>query len=452
MEGQDILPFVYCYPPRTSYVEAEAPLDLMKVWALDAEAGTDLNVYVHIPFCRYRCAFCGLYNVTTRATETELHRSYVASLRADLQHLAPSLRGRRVRTVFIGGGTPLAIGTERLVELLAHLAEIFPDLSRTVEEVSVEASPDSVLAAADQLPDLVAAGVNRVSVGIQSFDPEELRRAGRASAGPAVIADSLRLLRSAGVRNIGTDLIVGLENQSDASMERSLDQLLTFRPETVSLYLINPRLGTGLGRRSAAEPQPRSEAGALYDRLEAASVRLLAAGYERETSVQFKLPGRGGLLQKRLYFDGLSVLGLGSGARSHTATVDYLTGGGAQRTHAELEAYLGATAGGARVRKGAIITPEEAERRAVILGLQDLRLDKIPRTPDGSFAEPYRTVFTTCLEMGLMRADGDRLTLTDKGFLYRDLICWSLFSERTLERHSAHGMEFPRAQRYVSAS
>jgi len=444
-----ILPFVYCYPPRTSYVANEAPTDLRAVWVRDAATGTDLNVYIHIPFCRYRCAFCGLYNITTRDGDGDLHRAYVASVIAELKYLAPSLIGRCVRTVFIGGGTPFAIGIPLLVELLAGLATVFPNLSSTVEEVTVEASPDSVMAVRDQLGDLVAAGVNRVSMGVQSYDIEELRRAGRAAAGPELVVQSLQALRDAGVANIGADLIIGLEGQTDATMTESLDRLLSFLPETVSLYLINPRLGTGLGRRMERFPRGNH---ALYRRLSAASAALHAAGYERETSVQFKLPGRGGLLHKRLYFDGVSVLGLGSGARSYTADEAYLRGGGQQRSRGELETYLQSASGTPTARTGVCLSPEEAERRMIILGLQDLAIDLVPSGMSGSFAEPYASVFAACLELGLMVRHERALRLTERGFVYRDIICWSLFSDQALVRHADHGIEFGSGQRCVSAA
>jgi oxygen-independent coproporphyrinogen-3 oxidase len=445
VDGHALLPFVYCYPPRTAYIEDEAPRDLRAVWSQDAERDRDLNVYVHIPFCRYRCSFCNLYTVTTPTPDGELFENYCAAIERDLAFLAPSLSGRRVRSVFIGGGTPFAIGVDRLVRLLAALAQTFPDLADTAEEVSVEASPDTVLEVGDSLRKLVEAGVNRVSIGAQSFDARELQQAGRARAGPEVIQASLNRLRAAGVSNIGIDLIVGLEGQTQDSLMRSLDRVTDFLPETVSLYPLSPRRGTRLGRN--LEPILASHR-TLTGRIEAASSRLLGSGYERQTSVQFKLPGRGGLLQKSLYFSGVSVLGLGSGARSYTATVDYLTGGGSARNREGLSSYLeGAGAAGART--GVRITADEAERRTIILGLHDLDLDSLPRGTDGSVKEPYDSVFKTCVRLGLMKRDGRRLKLTERGFLHRDVICWSLFSETALQRHSSRGAEYADLQRYV---
>lgn len=450
VRDRTIPPFVYCYPPRTSYIEEEAPLDLRAVWERDSGRGGDLNIYIHIPFCRYRCSFCNLFTVTATAADSDLFRAYVSAVARDLRFLAPSLSGRRVRSVFIGGGTPFAIGVDLLVELLSGLVEVFPDLPATAEEISVEASPDSVLAVGDGLDALLAAGVNRVSIGAQSFDAGELRRAGRGhAAGPDVIVDSLHRLRSAGVGNISVDLIVGLEGQTDASLMQSLDRLEGFLPETVSIYAINPRRGTRLGRNLASfQPGDR----ALFERLKAVGASLRESGYERETSVQFKLPGRGGLLQKRLYFSGVSVLGLGSGARSYTATVDYLTGGGSARNRVGLAAYLQPGMGGTRASTGVRVTPDEAERRAIILGLHDLNLDRLPKGTDGSVREPYSSVFRTCIELGLIERCGRRLKLTEKGYLHRDIICWSLFSDRALQRHSARGVEYADAQRYVSVA
>lgn len=441
-----ILPFVYCYPPRTAYREDERPDDLLEVWARDAEGSLDLNLYIHIPFCRYRCSFCGLYTITTRVGELDLFKSYVGSVRSDLRALAPSLKGRRVKTVFVGGGTPLSIGVLPLVDLLGSLSDVFPDWRMTAEEVSIEASPDSVLASADELARLTDVGVNRVSIGVQSFDDQELKKAGRTVTGSGVIAASLDLLRAAGIGNIGVDLIIGLEGQTDESFGISLGRLLAFRPETVSLYVINPRLNTGFSRMAELSSADNA---AFYRRIAYASAELVLAGYVRESSAQFKLPGRGGLLQKQLYFGGVSVLGLGSGARSYTRTIDYLNGGGPKRTRRELDGYLSHEDSAARVGKAYVITPDERRCRSIILQLHDLDTKLIPRGGDGVYSEPYGSVFDACLEMGLMQKEGARLRLTEKGFVHRDIICWALFSGEVLRRHSEAGTEFPGRQRFI---
>lgn len=442
-----VLPFVYCYPPRTSYIADEAPLDLHRVWTADAASGNDLNIYVHIPFCRYKCSFCNLYTITASATEDDLFRAYVARIERDLRQLAPTLTGRRVRTVYIGGGTPFVVGIDLLVSLLSSLVDVIPDLLYTAEEITVEATPDAVVAARDQLPSLVAAGVNRVSIGAQSLDDGELSQAGRNLARSSVILDAIRLLRSAGVSNIDVDLIVGLDGQTDDSLIQSIDTLLEHLPETISVYPISPRRGTRLGRGLTSLPTPDQT---VVARLAAVSERLHRAGYARDTSVQFKLPGKGGLLQKRLYFDGVSVLGLGSGARSYTATVDYLTGGGRPGDRASVATYL--QNGGVNPSCGVSITPDEAERRAIILALQEFDLDRIPSTPDGSLKEPYGSVLQAAIDLGLFEEHDHRLRLTERGYLHRDAICWSLFSDSVLDRHSAHGKEYVDSQRFLSVA
>jgi len=447
--NQTVLPFVYCYPPRTSYVEEEAPLDLRVVWERDSKHVTDLNIYIHIPFCRYKCSFCNLYTITTATADTDFFRSYVNTVLKELEYLAPSLSGRRIRSVFIGGGTPFYIGVDLLIELLNGLKNAFPDLLATAEEISVEGSPDSILAVHDQLATLVSAGVNRVSVGAQSFDAVELALAGRNRAGPNVIWDSLHQLRSAGVKNIGVDLIVGLQGQTYASVMRSVDKLLDFLPETISVYPVSPRRGTSLGRTLASLPLDNRE---IFKRLAAVSQRLQQANYVRETSVQFKLPGRGGLLQKRLYFEGISVLGLGSGARSYTATVDYLTGGGPPGNRAALARYLQRKFGETKATSGISITAEEAERRSIILRLHDIDIDRLPRNADHTIKEPYSTVLNTCMEHGLMEQIDRKIKLTEKGYLHREIICWSLFSEEVLNRHSTRAVEYSDTQRFVSGA
>jgi len=441
-----ILPFVYCYPPRSAHVVSEAPRDLLDVWRQDAERGADLNIYIHVPFCRYRCSFCALYTVTTPTPDEALYRAYVYSVRRQLSQLAPSLQGRRIRTVFVGGGTPFAIGVPLLIELLSSLDDVFPNWRATAEEVSVEASPDSVMAEIARLPDLAAAGVTRISVGIQSFDARELARAGRTAAGPDTANAALAALRAAGFANVAADLIVGLEEQTDRSCAASLETLLAFGPETVSLYMIGPRSDTPLGRRVLPSPAENPQ---LYDRMAKCSAQLRQAGYVRESSVQFKAPNKGGLLHKQLYFGGVSVLGLGSGARSYTRTVDYITGGG-KRTRGALETQMALSGEAVIAAKGILIDANESARRSVILMLHRLPRAAIPRASNGAMLEPYRSVFNAALELGLMSDDGIHLALTEKGFLYRELICWALFSPECVRRHSVSATDVGGAQYLAS--
>jgi oxygen-independent coproporphyrinogen III oxidase len=441
---RDILPFVYCYPPRTCYVPDETPADLNLTWRRDALFSHDLNIYIHIPFCFYKCSFCNLFTITTRRDEDGLFDAYVDRLRSDLLELSDALKGRRVRTVFVGGGTPFSVGAPRLVRILESLAEVFPDWKATVSEVTVEGSPDSILAARDDMADLVKAGVNRISVGVQSFDKLEIKRAGRASAGPEIVEEAILALRTAGVRNIGLDLIVGLEGQTNGSFDYTLAKVIALRPETLSIYLISPRVGTGFERRNATTSL---ENRLLYKRLEAASDRLRDAGYVRESSVQFKLPNMGGLLHKQLYFGGMSILGLGAGARSYTAFTDYLTGGG-PRTRDNIMDYIDRPKGYSPVSAGAIITRDESVRRSIILGLHGLDLRILPKTTDGRVEEPYASVLEVAIRLGLMKVENDRILFTEHGYIFRDLICWSLFSDEILGRHAAQGTDYTSAQRF----
>ncbi len=441
-----ILPLVYCYPPRTAHVESEAPRNLIDVWRRDAEGGADLNVYIHVPFCRYRCSFCALYTITTPTQDDALYRAYVRSVRRQLGNLAPGLRSRRIRTVFVGGGTPFVIGVPLLIELLSSLDEVFPDWRATAEEISVEASPDSVLAEIAGLPDLAAAGVTRISVGIQSFDARELGLAGRAAAGADTANAALAALRAAGFANVAADLIVGLEGQTDRSCAASIETLLAFGPETASLYMIGPRSDTPLGRRVLPSLIQNPQ---LYERLAMCSARLREEGYVRESSVQFKAPNKGGLLHKQFYFGGVSVLGLGSGARSYTRTVDYITGGG-KRTRGALEAHMALSGEAAIATKGVLIDADESARRSVILMLHKLPRAAIPRALNGTMLEPYGSVFDASVELGLMRDDGTHLTLTEKGFLYRELICWSLFSPESVRRHKVSATDVGAEQHLAS--
>src|SRR5262249_15902064 len=145
----------------------------------------DLNIYFHIPFCRYKCGFCNLYTVTS--TDQHLYDAYVDALCLELRRHAPIILSRSVRTVYFGGGTPSLLSLVQLGRIFEQLEEVCGNWRAAVEEVCIEATPDSVVASSDKIKGLVDLGLTRVNMGVQSLDTIELREAGRALAGPATV-------------------------------------------------------------------------------------------------------------------------------------------------------------------------------------------------------------------------------------------------------------------------
>lgn len=200
-----------------------------------------LGIYVHIPFCRTKCDYCDFYSMAGREGQMD---DYQRALLTQIARSAPQARGFRVSTVYIGGGTPSWYGDRRLSEVLALIRRKFR-LSRDVE-VTVEVNPDS----ADErgLRRLRRAGVNRISLGMQSAQDRELAAVGRPHSF-AQVEQAVEAARRAGIRNLSLDLIFGLPGQSPESWQDTLERALALNPEHLSCYGLMVEEGTPLARR-----------------------------------------------------------------------------------------------------------------------------------------------------------------------------------------------------------
>lgn len=207
------------------------------------------GIYVHIPFCHAKCAYCDFYSV---ARHTELAMDYVDAIIAEHHVRGGETGSEPIHTIYIGGGTPSSLPPDALGRLLEHFARVGAD------EFTVEVNPEDVSPAL--VSQLVDAGVNRVSMGVQSLCDNELRAVCRRhSAEEAVMA--CRCLQDGGVKNISLDLIYGLPQQTDASWENSVNGILSLNPQHISAYALSYEPGTRLtaalqaGRISATDDE-----------------------------------------------------------------------------------------------------------------------------------------------------------------------------------------------------
>jgi oxygen-independent coproporphyrinogen-3 oxidase len=195
---------------------------------MDQSAG----IYIHIPFCATRCHYC---NFATGGYESALARRYVAAVSNEIQRagVAPESAIHRVDTIYFGGGTPTTLTIEQLaglIELCRARFDLAPDA-----EITAEANPGSV--SRDYLDALRAAGVNRLSFGVQSFDDGELQMIGRSHSAEDA-REALRRARAAGFDNLSLDLIAGLPEQKMETWQRNLDEAFALAPDHLSVYLL----------------------------------------------------------------------------------------------------------------------------------------------------------------------------------------------------------------------
>ena len=281
-------------------------------------------LYIHVPFCQRRCAYCGFYSTT----HAELQDAYVAAL---LREMAARPCADEIGTVYLGGGTPSQLGEERLGRILPR-ARVYYNICADAE-VTVEVNPDDVT------PSLVSAlreaGVNRVSMGIQSFDDGELQAVGRRHTAEEACR-AVETLSRGGIGNISIDLMYGLPGQTLESFARSIDAALRLPVQHISSYALSVEAGTPLHARLRNGTFTETSDEELLAMFTLLRERLISSGLEHYEISNFARPGYASR-HNSSYWDGTPYLGLGPGAHSYD-------GNALRRANApDLRAYIAAS-------------------------------------------------------------------------------------------------------------
>jgi oxygen-independent coproporphyrinogen-3 oxidase len=272
------------------------------------------SLYLHIPFCRRKCTYCDF--VSYEASPVSPSR-YVQLLQRELADVARRFPLAGVPTVYFGGGTPSLLSPPLVGDLLDTCGACFP--IEVDAEVTLEVNPGTVTPAS--LAGYRQAGVNRLSIGIQSLDQRELELLGRihsASQGRSTVRDA----RRAGFDNVSVDLMHSLPGQTLARWKETLEQAIALEPEHISAYGLTLEEGTPLTERLArgeiASPDPELAA----DMLELTIDLLVSAGYGQYEISNFALPGRRSR-HNQVYWRRGTYLGIGAGAHSFVAEPGY---------------------------------------------------------------------------------------------------------------------------------
>lgn len=411
--------YVYMYPPRQAYRPLPAA-------ALDRRVADSLarprpvNLYFHYPFCRQICAFCNLY--TTASGSTDAHHRYTDALLLEFDAYAPLLAGRPVDTVYLGGGTPSALHPREFRRLFDRLADRDLCDVEAVAEVAMEVAPDT--ATAEAMRAYRDLGVNRVNLGIQTTDPDELRLVGRRDA----LDDHLRGLdnaQAAGFANVCVDLIYGLDGQTDVTWQRSLQVVIARRPETVCCYPLTFRPSTGLAARGFTTVDGPT----LYRRYDTAHGMLVAAGYEQQTHVRWALPA-GGYRQKANHWACQDIVGVGAGARGYLRDGDYRNGYSVRSRIPALRAWHRRVSDTGHGRdSGFLLNDDERRRRAVILGLGCLDRANYATDHGADPLDHFPDELAALADVGAIAIGADAISLTSLGQRHRDVLVQLLFSQ-----------------------
>ena len=417
--------YSYSYPHKTAYRALAEPQPLSKAWA--NEDRDALFLYLHVPFCTYRCGFCNLFTLARPAADTVAR--YLDQLDRQLAATAAALGRHRFVRFALGGGTPSYLSAEQLQRMFDSVRRHCTIDLQTIP-AGMEVSPETVDARKMAL--CREAGIDRISMGIQSFSDAEVRTLVRPQQRDEV-ERAIAAIRGQSFPTLNLDLIYGIQGQTTGSFLASIESALAFAPEELYLYPLYVRPLTGLGRiesrdgktRFALRPEPADDRLALY---RAGRDALLAAGYRQVSMRMFRAPHAPASETGPAYScqdDGM--VGIGCGARSYTRALHYSNEYGVSRRSVAdiLEHYLTLSDDDfARVDYGIALDTDEQRRRHVIQSLL---------VRPGLDLQAYRTRFgSDCFEdlpqlhaleaLSLASREGDLLALTDDGMARADTI------------------------------
>lgn len=411
IEAEPYAGYAYSYPHKSAYRPFPAPLPLQRLWA--DERGEALFLYLHVPYCEQRCGFCNLFTLSKPGTDGP--ERFIDALERQARAVRRAIGAADFARIAIGGGTPSFLTPPQL-DRLFDVVEFMGAAPARVP-MGIEVSPKTVTA--EKLRLMIERGVDRISIGVQSFVLDETRALGRAQH-PELAHRALRLIRDAGPRILNVDLIYGAAGQTAASLRSSIDEALVHAPEEIYLYPLYTRPLTGLGRSKRDWDDHRL---ALY---RAGRAHLLAAGYQQRSMRMFQrigLPDRAAP-PYRCTEDGM--IGLGPGARSYTRAVHYSAQFAVERhgVASILDGWLDSSEDDfAFAYHGVILDAEEQLRRAAILGV--LSDEGLPARFEVELPE-----LSLLLELALAERVDDRLRLTPAGLEASDAIGPWLYSAR----------------------
>lgn len=367
------------------------------------------GIYVHIPFCRSKCDYCAFVSLPCRWPPG----SYLKAVLGQARQMAelPWSREQVFGSLFIGGGTPTIYPPEQLAELIGELFRLFRFSSEGDEppEISIESNPNTL--SLEGLRRLRAAGVNRLSIGVQSFDDQLLRAVGRGHDRAAALA-AIAWAREAGFENFNLDLIYGLPGQTAERFRADLATAMEAEPTHLAIYQLTPEEGTPLVGRLAAGEQTLPDDDQCAAMEELARELLPAMVYEQYEVANYCQPGYQ-CRHNLNYWQNGSYLGLGAAAFS---CLDGLRIGNV-RAPGLYRRLL--AAGQAPYATAEALGREAAFRETVIMGLRLTKGVEIAELERRFALTPqvyYGTMLTRLLDLGLLTLEGGRLALSERAF------------------------------------
>ena len=395
-----------------------------------------VSLYVHIPFCAVKCKYCDFLSFDGESYGTMLR--YVDSLCQEIKLYAPVADEYIVRSVFIGGGTPSLLDEALITNIMAFIKRTFK-LAKDAE-ITIEANPGTLMH--QKLNGYKSAGINRISIGLQSADDEMLKRLGRLHNFDQFVA-SYKAARRAGFQNINVDIMSGLPGQTIHSYVDTLSRVLDFAPEHISAYSLSIEEGTPFANDPEILASIPNEI--IDRRMYEVTKKLLAAnGYDRYEFSNYSKPGYE-CRHNMVYWTGGEYIGFGIGASSYFQGkrfnnmrdifryIEIMEETSDKFVESEnMELLYNETA--MKIREN--VTPMYIDSRMeefMFLGLRmmcGVSREEFHERFNKDIYEVYGTVINTYIDQGFMAAVGDRIILTDKGIDVSNVILADFLLDR----------------------
>ncbi|MCH2513085.1 MAG: radical SAM family heme chaperone HemW [Dehalococcoidia bacterium] len=382
-----------------------------------------MGLYVHVPFCKTKCPYC---DFNTYQGIENLMEPFLPALTTEVECWGETLDHPAVKSVFFGGGTPSYLPPGYIEKILASIQESFK--VDPAAEITIEANPGDLDEAA--CAGILAQGVNRLSIGVQSLDNGLLNLLGRRHQASEAV-QAFEAARQAGFDNVNLDLMYGLPNQSMDQWRQTLDALAELAPEHISLYALTLEEGTPMHRWAEEGKIPEPDPDLAADMYLYARESLASAGYHHYEISNWSLPGRA-CEHNVVYWENGPYLGVGPGAHSRLGDYRFWTILSPRDYNNKAAAW--ADAGVMPVNElvedalQAVPTLEGWEHlsqeitcsETMFLGLRlldGLRLSKASARAGVDLAKKFQAPIQECIQLGLLEQDGDCLKLTKPAYL-----------------------------------
>lgn len=372
------------------------------------------GIYVHIPFCASRCVYCGFYSTTN----TELRRQYVDALLNEMRMRRDEKMGRQqvmpncIDSIYIGGGTPSTLALDDVHRILDTIYKLYP--CKETREITIEMNPDDVTP--DYVEFLRQFGVNRISLGVQTFDDQRLRFIHRRHTSAQAI-NAVATIRSANIPNVSIDLMFGFPNEAIDDWEKDLNVALSLNPDHISAYSLMYEEGTPLHKMLERGMVKQADDDLCLQMYTILMDTLKDNGYEHYEISNFCLPGKRAI-HNSSYWNDTPYWGFGAAAHSYNSLTR-------SWNIANVKEYIKAISDNTLPSENELIDEDTHYDDLVTTSM---------RTTEGLNLAKLNTEYRTYalknakndLRNGLLELNGDYLRLTRKGLFISDMVMSNL--------------------------